>query len=75
MTQQAPPQNSVLGSGLNAPMCLSSTWNLCEFLDMYSLGLNVNLKDQDCEVRNIELSYVLVSGAKLRYAMRIRSGE
>ena len=48
--QQVPPQNSVVGAGPSALICFSSTYNLVEFLEIQNLGLNVNPKDQGCEV-------------------------
>ena len=44
------PRNSVLESGLNAPISFTPAWHLCEYLEIWNLGQNVNLKDQGCEV-------------------------
>ena len=38
---------------------LFPTWNLGEFLEFANLGLNVNRKDLDCEVQNLETKSVL----------------
>jgi len=53
----------VLGAGLNAPICFCPTWNLGEFLGIVNLGLNVNRKDLDCEVGDLETKSVLVTCA------------
>ena len=44
--QQDAHRFSVLGAGLNAPICFFPTRNLGEFLDFANLGLNVNLKNR-----------------------------
>ena len=46
LCQQDAHRFSVLGAGLNAPICFLRTWNLGEFLDFANLGLNVNLKNR-----------------------------
>ena len=64
------------GAGLNAPVCLFPIWNLSEFLDFANLGLNVNLKDLGCEMRNLETKSVLGPCAKFaKCEMFISRGE
>ena len=46
LCQQDAHRFSVLGAGLNAPICFFPTRNLGEFLDFANLGLNVNLKNR-----------------------------
>ena len=59
LCQQDAHRLSVLGAGLNAAICFFPTWNLGEFLEFANLGLNVNRKDLDCEVQNLETKSVL----------------
>ena len=46
LCQQDAHRFSVLGAGLNAPICFFPTRNLGEFVDFANLGLNVNLKNR-----------------------------
>ena len=46
LCQQDAHRFSVLGAGLNAPICFFPTRDLGEFLDFANLGLNVNLKNR-----------------------------
>ena len=65
----------MLGAGPSAPISFSLTWNLVEFLEILNLGLNVNPKDQGCEVRTLEMNYVLGPGAKLLNASCLSVAE
>ena len=44
LPQQEPPRNSMLGPGLNVPICFSLTWSLEHILELYALRQNINCK-------------------------------